>query len=96
MGKKEFAAVVLNSEHKIYVVHIGSFSFLTLPSFFLLEFDVYTFRRPQIFSLIVKKALTKVSAKYLDFVDVFSLDLVSELHEHIEINNHTIKLVDCQ
>ena len=36
----------------------------------------------------------QVSAKYLDFADVFSPDLASELLEHTGINNHAIKLVD--
>ena len=44
--------------------------------------------------LIVKETLTKVFAKYFDFVDVFSLNLASKLHKHTGINDYTIKLVD--
>ncbi len=40
------------------------------------------------------EAPTKVSSKYTDFVDVFSSKLAVELLKHMEINNHTIKLID--
>ena len=92
VGKKEFAVVALDPKHETYVVHVGSVSSDALPSSSL--FDVYPFRRTQISSLIAEKASTKVLAKYLDFADVFSLDLASELPEHIGINNHAIKLVN--
>ena len=80
--KKEFAAAVLDPKHKAFVIHIESFNSTS--------FNV----RPQISGLIAKKALTKISTKYLDFVDVFSLDLASKLLEHTGINDHTIELVD--
>ena len=44
--------------------------------------------------LIAEEALTKVLAEYLDFADIFSSDLAFELPEHIEINDHAIKLVN--
>ena len=46
--------------------------------------------------MIAEEAPTKVLAEYLDFADVFSPDLVSELPKHNGINNHAIKLVDSQ
>ena len=73
-----------NSEN--FVVHATSLSSTPL--------DVYLSRRPQISGLIAKEAPTKVSDEYADFADVFSLDLAAKLPEHIEINNHAIKLVD--
>ena len=95
MGKKEFAAATLDSEYIIYVVYVGSVSSNMSPSSFLL--DVHSSWRPQISGLIVKETLTKVSAKYLNFTDIFFLDLMSELFEHTGINNHAIELVDsCQ
>ena len=95
MGKKEFAAAALDPKHETYVVHVGSVSSDALLSSSPL--NVHPFRRPQISSLIVEKAPTKVSAEYLDFADVFSPDLASELPEHTGINDHIIKLVDgCQ
>ena len=58
--------------------------------------DVHPFQRSQIFGLIVKEAPIKVSAKYLDFADIFSLDLLSQLSKYTRINNYTMKLVDGQ
>ena len=94
VGKKEFAAAMLDPEHKIYLVYVGLVSFIVLLSSSLL--DVHLFRRPQIAGLIAKKAFTKVPIKYLDFVDIFSLDLASELFEHTWIKNHAIELINGQ
>ena len=96
VGKKEFAAAALDPEHKTYVVHVGSVSSDASPSSSLLKLDVHSFRRPQISGLIAEEASTKVPAKYSDFVDVFSPDLVSKLPKHNRINDHAIKLVDGQ
>ena len=96
MSKKEFAAAALDSEHETYVIHVGSVSSNVLPSSSPFELDIHLFRRPQVSSLIAEKALTKVSAKYLDFADVFSPDLASELPKHTGINDHAIELVDGQ
>ena len=46
--------------------------------------------------MIVEKIPTKVPAEYLDFADVFSPDLASELPEHTGINDHAIELVESQ
>ena len=94
MDKKEFAAAALDLEHETYVIYIGSVSSDALPNSSPL--DVHFFQRPQISNLIAKKTLTKVPAKYSDFEDVFSPYLVSELPEHIGINNYAIELVDSQ
>ena len=90
VGKKEFAAAALDPKHETYVVHIVSLS--STPLITLL--DVHPFRGPQISSLITKEAPMKVPAKYLDFANIFSSDLASELLEHSGINDHTIKLVN--
>ena len=94
MGKKEFAAATLDSESEIFVVHVASLSSNASPSSSPLKLDVYPSHRPQISGLIVEEAPTKVSVKYSDFVDVFSLDLASELPKHTGINDHAIKLVE--
>ena len=44
--------------------------------------------------MIVQKAHRKVSAKYSDFADIFSLDLATKLPKHSGINDYAIKLVD--
>ena len=92
VGKKEFAATVLDSEHKTYIVYTKSVNSILSPSFSL--FDVHLSCRSQIVGLIAEKASTKVSAEYSDFADVFSPDLAFKLPEHTEIYNHAIKLVN--
>ena len=92
MGKKEFAAAALDSEHKTYVVHVGSVSSDASPN--SPPLNVHPFWRPQISGLITEEGPTKISAKYSNFADVFSLDLTFELPKHTEINNHGIELVD--
>lgn len=84
--KKDFAVAALDLEYKTFIVHIVSLSSTLL--------DVYPSCRAQISGLIAKKAPTKVSDKYVNFADVFSLDLMSKLLEHTEINDYAIELVD--
>ena len=96
LGKKEFAAAVLNLEHETYVIYVGLVCFDALPSSSPLELDVHPSRRPQVSGLIAEEAPTKVPAEYSDFADVFSPDLASKLPKHTGINDHAIKLVDDQ
>ena len=78
VGKTEFVAARLHLEYETYVVYVGSVSSVALPSFS--PFDaVYSSRRPQIFDLIAEEAPIKVLAEYLDFANIFSLDLTSKL-----------------
>ena len=88
MEKKEFAFAVLDPEHKTLVVYVASFSSTLL--------DIYPSCRPQMVGLIAKKSLIKISAKYADFLNVFSPDLAFKLFKHTGINNHIIKLVNNQ
>ena len=95
VGKKEFAAVVLDPEHETYVVHVRSVSSNASPSSSPL--NIHLFWRPQISGLIAEEAPTKVPAEYSDFANIFSSNLASELLEHTRINDHAIELVDdCQ
>lgn len=79
-------------EHKFFVIYVASLSFVALPSFSLL--NIHSFYRPQIVNLIAKKISTKVSNEYVNFVNIFSLDLTSKLLKHIEINDHAIELIN--
>ena len=96
MGKNEFATVALDPEHMIYIVYAESVSSVASSNSSPLEFDVHPSRRPQISGLIAKEALTKIPNKYINFAIVFFPNLASKLHEHTEINNYAIKLVDNQ
>ena len=90
VAKKEFATPALDLEHKTFVIEVTFFSFTPFDA------NVHLFRRPQISGLIVKKAPIKIFDKYVDFTNVFSLDLAFKLSKHPSINNHTIKLGDSQ
>ena len=68
-----------------------------LPSSSPLKLNVYPFRRPQVFGLIVEEVFIKIFAKYSDFINIFSPELAFELPKHTGINDHAIELVDnCQ
>ena len=96
VGKKEFAATSLDPKSEIFIVHVASLSFNALPNSSPLELDIHLSRRPQISGLIAKETPTKVSLKYLDFADVFFLDLASKFSEYNGINNYAIELVNGQ
>ena len=87
-------AIALNPEHETYVVYIELVNSITLPSSSLLKLNIYTLCKPQIFGLIAEEAFIKIFDKYIDFADVFSLDLAFKLPKHTEISNHAIKLVN--
>lgn len=44
--------------------------------------------------MIAKKALLKVSVKYINFIHIFFLDLTFKLLEHTKIKTYAIKLVN--
>ena len=94
MGKKEFATTAFDLEHEKYIVHVGLVSSNALP--ISSPLNVHPSRRSQRSGLIAKKAPTKIPAKYLDFADIFSLDLTPKLSKNTKINDHAIKLVDGQ
>ena len=92
VGKKEFAAAALDPGHETFVVHIAFFESPSNTQ----EADVHLSCRVQIAALVANKALISILTQYSDFVNVFSLELASNLLEHNEINDHTIKLVNDQ
>lgn len=58
--KKEFVTAALDSEYKIFVIYIASLSISSLNSI-LVDADIHLSNRPQIASLITKKAFTKIN-----------------------------------
>ena len=88
VGKKEFAAAVLDPEHETYIVLVASLSSAPL----IVSLNVHPSRRPQISGLIAEEASTKVLAEYSNFADVFSSDLATKLPKHTEINTYAIDL----
>ena len=89
VDKKEFASAIFDLKSGIFIVHNVSLSSVALLS--SSSFDMYPSCRPQIAGLIAKKAPTKVSTKYSNFVDIFFLNFVSKLPKHTKINNYFIK-----
>lgn len=80
---REFTVAVLDRKAKTFMIYV----------FALPITPIYLCRRAQIKALIVKKALIKIPAEYMDHVNVFLPDLVIKLSEHTRINDHTINLV---
>ena len=82
IGKKKFAAAVLDSKHKTFLLYVVAFNIDSGD-------EVHSSRKAQIAYL---KA-NKVPSKYTDFVDVFLSKLATELPEY-NINDHVIEFVD--
>ncbi len=87
IGKKEFAAIVLDPEYKTFIVHRAALSIDSGD-------EIHLSKRAQIAHLKADKAPSEVLGKYADFADNFSPKLAVELPEHTEINNHAIELVN--
>ena len=91
-----FVTAALNLEHNTFIVHVAFLSSIPSLSSTLLNADVHLSCKSQIADLIAKKALTKVFAQYVNFVDIFSPDLVYKLPKYTKINDHAIKLLNDQ
>ena len=55
--------------------------------------QVHPLRHAQVGLLLVDKAPVEVPHKYLNYADVFLFDLLMELLENTDMNEHAIKLV---
>lgn len=86
INTREFAAIGLDDNAKTFVIYVATLS--TTP-----VMQVYPFCQAQVDLLLANKASTKVSSKYLDYVDVFSFNHVMELLENTSMNEHIIDLV---
>ena len=73
VGKKEFAITTLELEHETFIVYVALFSFIPLNT------NIYLSCKLQIAGLIAKKVLIKIFAKYIEFANMFFLDLASKL-----------------
>lgn len=74
---------VLNKKANISLVYVTA-----LPAI-----SIFLGKKAQIRALIANKTPIEIPAGYLEYVDVFLLDLAMRLPEHIRINNHFIDLV---
>ena len=54
--------------------------------------SVYSNKQAQVEALLFNKALTKISAKYSNYNNVFLAEYIAELPENIRINKYAIQL----
>lgn len=84
-----FEVVILNLKDKTFIVYVISFT-----SFNIHNSNIHHFYKAQIISLKVNKTFTAIFSKYVNFVDIFSLDLIVKFSKYIKINDYTINLID--
>lgn len=87
INKKEFAAVALDENVKIFVIHITTLSAV-------LAIQVYPSCQAQVRLFVFDRALVQFTSKYLDYAYVFLIDLAIKQTEKSGRNEHTIKLVE--
>lgn len=75
--------VALNIDNKAFVIYVATLVDLTIML-------IYSTCRAYVILLRNKK----ISAKYSDFLDIFSSDSLVRLPMHIGINDHTINLLE--
>lgn len=85
VGKKKFATATFDLDDKTFVIHIISITSSN---------SVHLSHRAQMALLKANEASSAMLSKYADFIDVFFLDLVTELLEYTKINNNVIMMVD--
>ncbi len=84
IGKREFAKAALDENSETFVVHVLALETIT----------IHSSQAAQIVILQCNKASIKILAKYSNYADLFSTDLVIELPENTGMNKHIIKLID--
>lgn len=85
INKREFANAVFNRNSEIFVIHVVALE---------AEVLIYLSQAAEIATPMQDKAPTKILVKYIEYVDVFSFDLVLELSKNTGINEHVIELVE--
>ena len=88
INKKEFAKAALDAKSETFIMHIAALEALLARMF------IHPLREAQIAVLNQKKAPTKVSGKYSDFSDVFSVKEALILLEQTKLSKHAIELKD--
>ena len=85
IDKHKFARAVLDKNSESFLIHITALE--------ALELAIHPFRAPLLAILQQDKALTEIPSEYIDYVDVFSPDLVMQLPKNTGINKHIIELI---
>lgn len=89
INKKEFANIALDQNFESFIIHA-----IALKSTVIIDMMIDSFWIIQTANLLQDKALTKVPAKYSDYINIFFFDLVIKLLENIKMNEQAIKLID--
>lgn len=82
INKIEFTIVALDKNTKTFVVYVATLSVLAI--------QLYP---SQIRLLSTDKVFLKVLLEYLNYADIFLLDLAMKLFRYTGINEYTIKLI---
>ena len=85
IDKREFAAVVLNADDKIFMLHVAALAKPTI-------IPIYSSCQAQVAALTSEE--TGIPVEYSDFFNAFSSDSAAELLEYTRINDHPINLLD--
>ncbi len=86
IDKRELVKFVLDENSETFIIYVSALK--------ATENSIHPFWAAQIATLQWDKAPTEISAKYSDYADVFSSDLVMKLPENTGMNEHAIKLID--
>ncbi len=89
IGKKKFVVIALDPDHKAFVVYVAVLNISSN-----VGNKIYLSKKAQIAYLKIDKALKELTNKYVDFINIFSSELATELSKHTYMNNYTIKLVN--
>ena len=83
IGKKKFIVAILDIDNKIFVIYVAA---LAKPTIML----IYIFYEVQVALL----TSIEISAKYFNFLNIFSSNSAAKLPEYIGINNYSINLLE--
>lgn len=76
----------MEAEKKAFIVYIATLK--------IQKVDIYLIRKAQIAFLFAKETQVKILYKYVNYIDVFLLEVTIKLLEQTGINNHPINLED--
>ena len=86
IDKHKLAREALNKNSVIFVVYVAALEALKLA--------IHLSQAPLLAALQQDKAPIKIPSEYIDYTNVFSLDLAMQLPENTSINKHAIELIE--
>ncbi len=86
IDNKEYAKVTIDENSETLVMYMSALD--------IAESSTYPSKAVQIANMWWDRAPTNIPGKYLDYANVFSLELSINLPVNTSINEHTIKLIE--